>query len=122
MLLQSSMPASGGGGEEGILSSAIHLGTSGAAFGALGGCVQSAWYGSPDALVARNLARNVATHAGMLGAIGAVFGATEALATSTRGPSMLNSMVAGRYYRPNPNPSPSSSPYTTSTPDPDPNQ
>ena len=106
MLLQSSMPASGGGGEEGILSSAIHLGTSGAAFGALGGCVQSAWYGSPDALVARNLARNVATHAGMLGAIGAVFGATEALATSTRGPSMLNSMVAGRYHRPQTEPQP----------------
>ena len=116
------MPASGGGGEEGILSSAIHIGMSGAGFGVLGGCVQSAWYGAPDALVARTLARNVATHAGYLGAIGAVFGATEALATSTRGPGMLNSMVAGRYHRPQPEPEPEPQSGPCPTPTPDPNQ
>jgi hypothetical protein len=91
------MPASGGDGEGGIISNALRLGTAGAGFGALGGCVQSAWTSAPPNQVVTVLGRNVAAHAGMLGAVAAVFGATEALVTSTRGPSMLNPMVAGRY-------------------------
>ena len=114
------MPASGGGGEGGIISNALRLGTAGAGFGALGGCVQSAWTAAPPATVMTVLGRNVATHAGILGAVAAVFGATEALATSTRGPSMLNSMVAGAYPNPHPNPNPGVKTYPIPNPGPNP--
>eukprot|EP00964_Phaeocystis_antarctica_P093313 scaffold60182_cov55-Phaeocystis_antarctica.AAC.1 len=100
------MPASGGGGEGGVISNALHLGIAGAGFGALGGCVQSAWTSAPPSQVMTVFGRNVASHAGMLGAVAAVFGATEALATQTRGPSMLNSMVAGPHPQPQPSPHP----------------
>ena len=46
-------------------------------------------------MVMKNFGTNVATHAGMLGAVAAVFGGTDALVTSVRGPGMANSMFAG---------------------------
>ena len=89
------MPASGGGGEGGIVPNAIYLGSLGVGAGALLGCVQSAWTSAPPATVLKVFGTNVATHAGTLGAIAAVFGGTEALTTSVRGPGMANSMFAG---------------------------
>ena len=87
------MPASDA--PEGIVPQAIHFGSMGLMAGALIGAVQSAWVTTPPSSTIKVAASNIASNAGMLGAVAAVFGATEALGTSIRGPGIANPVVAG---------------------------
>ena len=80
---------------EGIVPQAIHFGSMGVAAGALIGAIQTAWITTPPSSTLTVAAGNIASNAGMLGAVAAVFGATEALGENLRGPGMANPVLAG---------------------------
>lgn len=79
----------------GFLGQTTEFAAIGAASGAVLGMLQGAWGSPPKEIAFTHTGRLVASHSATLGAVAAVFGGTEAIVSSVRGPSVFNSVIAG---------------------------